>query len=188
VESDERGMTYVMRELKGWSYATSHQGASLPIRYAGPNTFPWELEPPGHEHGPVPLPLSGDHSKRNRVLLLIRRAHSRGLLSWIDSGNPEVQGHEKINRFLASVGSNDLLSASDRTRGGRAQSISSHSIRRAAVSMAMAAGARIGNITRYVHWRDNEMPWTYIDTEYVVAGTGWESFFGWLTGRIEQNS
>ena len=72
--------------------------------------------------------------------------------------------------------------------GGRRQSISSHSIRRAAVSMAMATGVRKDNLIRYVHWRDADMPYTYVDSNYEVRGTGWETFFSWLKDRVEQNA
>ena len=41
---------------------------------------------------------------------------------------------------------------------------------------------------RYVHWRDADMPYTYVDSNYEVRGTGWETFFSWLKDRVEQNA
>ena len=82
-----------------------------------------------------------------------------------------------------------MLLQSQRSRAGKRQSISSHSIRRAAVSICMATGVTLHNITRWVHWRQGDMPWTYIDHEYVLPnGCGWDSFFAWLKGRIAQNA
>ena len=54
--------------------------------------------------------------------------------------------------------------------------------------MAMANGVNIANITRFVFWRDTSMPWTYIDREFVVKGTGWETFFAGLLDRSEQSA
>ena len=110
-----------------------------------------------------------------------KRTHIYGqLLPWIDSDNPEIQENQKINQFLSSIKATDRLNPADATRGDKRQTITSHSIRRAAVSMAMANGVNIANITRF------SVPWTYIDRDYVVKGTGWETFFAWLLERTEQ--
>jgi len=175
------GMTYVIRFLKGWDHSTTHQGLRLPLHYQGPNTFKWEGDGAGNR-----LPHS--LSPRNRALDIIKSAHELKLLTWIDSGNPEVQGNQKINKFLASIKATSLLEPADATRGDKRQTITSHSIRRAAVSMAMANGVNIANITRFVFWRDTSMPWTYIDREFVVKGTGWETFFAGLLDRSEQSA
>ena len=54
--------------------------------------------------------------------------------------------------------------------------------------MAMASGVRKDNLIWYVHWRDADMPYTYVDSNYEVRGTGWETFFAWLKDRVEQNA
>ena len=52
--------------------------------------------------------------------------------------------------------------------------------------MALLNGVNTANITRSVFWRGISMPWTYIDRDYVVKGTRWETFFAWLLERTEQ--
>ena len=177
----DAGMAYVMRVMKGWTASTSHQGESLPLRHAGPNAFPWERSGTGDL-----LPVT--ESKRNAVLTIIRSAKDGRLLGWIDCDKPETQGNSRINAFLKHIKATAGLRPGHAQEGGRRQSISSHSIRRAAVSMAMASGVRKDNLIRYVHWRDADMPYTYVDSNYQVRGTGWETFFAWLKDRVEQNA
>ena len=52
----------------------------------------------------------------------------------------------------------------------------------------LASGVRKDNLIRYVHWRDADMPYTYVDSNYEVRGTGWETFFAWLKDHVEQNA
>ena len=177
----EAGMAYIMRVMKGWTASTTHQGESLPLRHAGPNAFPWERSGSGDL-----LPIA--ESKRNAVLHIIRAAKDGSLLGWIDCDKPETQGNSRVNAFLKHIKATAELRPGHARVGGRRQSISSHSIRRAAVSMAMATGVRKDNLIRYVHWRDADMPYTYVDSNYEVRGTGWETFFSWLKDRVEQNA
>ena len=97
--------------------STTHQGLRLPLHYQGPNTFKWEVDDEGNR-----LPHS--LSPRNRALDIIKSAHELQLLTWIDSGNPEVQGNQNINKFLSSIKATDRLEPADASRGDKRQTIS----------------------------------------------------------------
>ena len=43
------------------------------------------------------------------------------------------------------------------------------------------------NIIRWVLWRDESMPFTYVDKQYVVPDE-WIPFFSWMLSRIEQHA
>ena len=174
----DQGMTYVIRFLKGWSPDTSVHGVRLPVQYARANTFPWEQNPDG----------SRADSKRNTVLAVIEKALSRAALSFVDCDAPETQASRKLTSALVQdLNLEGKLRPEDRSRMGKSQRVSSHSIRRAAVSMAMASGVSAPNIIRWVLWRDQAMPFTYVDPDYEVQAA-WRSFFIWMLKRPEQNA
>ena len=75
------------------------------------------------------------------MLTIIRAAKDGHLLGWIDCDKPETQGNSRVNAFLKHIKATAGLRPGHAQTGGKRQSISSHSIRRAAVSMdAVARG------------------------------------------------
>jgi hypothetical protein len=171
-------MTYIVRFLKGWGPDTTVHGVRLPVQFARANTFPWEQQPDG----------SRAISKRNTILTVIEKALSRSALSFIDCDAPESQASRKLtNALVRDLNLEAKLRPEDRSRMGKSQRISSHSIRRAGVSMAMASGISAPNIIRWVLWRDHSMPFTYVDQDYELPHE-WRSVFRWMLSRPEQNA
>jgi hypothetical protein len=101
------------------------------------------------------------------------------LMSSIDSIKPETQGSRKINKHLKKVQATLHLRENDRTKAGLSQSISSHSIRKAAISMALASGVSAANLRRWTRWRNEEMAWHYAQLDYIVPAK-WQQFFAWM--------
>ena len=75
----------------------------------------------------------------------------------------------------------------DRTQNGWSHSISSHSIRKAAISMALASGVSAQNIRRWTRWHQAEMVWHYAQADYVVQDH-WKSFFAWMKALPAQTA
>ena len=53
--------------------------------------------------------------------------------------------------------------------------------------MAMQQGVSATNIIRWVYWKDESMPYTYVDKEYLQSDD-WDHFFKWMLTRAEQNA
>jgi hypothetical protein len=66
------------------------------------------------------------------------------------------------------------------------EKLTSHSMRKAGVSLALASGVSIPNLTNWCHWRSAEMPWHYADQKYV-APSEWKDVFAWMKQRPAQN-
>ena len=64
---------------------------------------------------------------------------------------------------------------------------SSHSIRKAGVSMAMANGVSAHNIVHWVQWRDRDQIWLYADNSYEVP-PAWAQTFTWMKDLPYQNA
>ena len=171
----EEGLTYVIRFMKHWTADTSHHGEKLPFVFAAANAIPR-----GDSKAQFPC------EPRERMLLIIEYALNEkddksggSLMSSIDSIRPESQGSQKINKHLKNVQATKLLRQPDRTRAGLAQSISSHSIRKAGISMALASGVSAANLRRWTRWRSEEMVWHYAQADYIVP-VEWKKFFAWM--------
>ena len=171
----EEGLTYVIRFMKHWTADTSHHGEKLPFVFAAANAIPR-----GDSKAQFPC------EPRERMLLIIEYALNEkddksgdSLMSSIDSIRPESQGSQKINKHLKNVQATKLLRQPDRTRAGLAQSISSHSIRKAGISMALVSGVSAANLRRWTRWRSEEMVWHYAQTDYIVP-VEWKQFFAWM--------
>ena len=88
---------------------------------------------------------------------------------------------------MVAIKATQQLSPADRTIAGKQQSISSHSVRKAAISMAMASGVSSENLRRWTRWRDPEMVWHYAQVDYVVPDA-WKSFFAWMKDLPAQSA
>jgi hypothetical protein len=178
----DSGLSYIVRFMKGWAADSSLHGESLPILFKDSNAIP-----PAHATGPHPS------EPRARMLATIeyalRNKNSAGktLLDSIDSKHPERSGSRKINTHLVAIKATQQLSPADRTIAGKQQSISSHSVRKAAISMAMASGVSSENLRRWTRWRDPEMVWHYAQVDYVVPDA-WKSFFAWMKDLPAQSA
>lgn len=178
VTFDDKGMSYIIRFLKGWKPSTVLHGVRLPIAYTGPNTVPWDTGGDNAHAG----------SRRNDCLNIIQAAARMGALAAYECDRPEADSHRKITNAIQKVlGLQSKLRAEDRTRLGRTQKLTSHSIRRAAVTMAMQQGLSASNIIRWVYWKDASMPYTYVDKDYVHSPE-WDNFFKWMLSRSEQHA
>lgn len=171
----EDGLTYVVRFMKHWTADTSHHGEKLPFVFSAANAVPR-----GNSDAKFPC------EPRERMLRIIEYALSEkddksgdSLMSSIDSISPETQGSQKINKHLRSIKATNRLQKNDRKRAGLSQSISSHSIRKAAISMALASGVSAANLRRWTRWRNEEMVWHYAQIDYVVP-VKWKQFFAWM--------
>ena len=72
----------------------------------------------------------------------------------------------------------------DAIKGGLAQHITSHSIRKAGAVIALAAGVSQANIRRgRVRWLDPQMIWQYAPNDYTVS-EDWHDVFSWKSGVI----
>jgi hypothetical protein len=153
-------------------------GVRLPIAYTGPNTVPWLVDAGGTRVA----------SSRNDCLTIIGAAARMGALSPYECDRPESAAHRKITAAIQTVlNLQSKLRPADRSRLGRTQKLTSHSIRRAAVTMAMRQGLSAPNIIRWVYWKDSSMPYTYVDKDYVHSPK-WDHFFKWMLSRTEQNA
>ena len=178
VQINERGMSYVIRFLKGWKPSTVLHGVRLPIAYTGPNTVPWDTD----ENG------ARANTRRNDCLRIIQAAARMGALATYECDRPEADAHRKITNAIQKVlNLQSKLRTADETRLGRSQKLTSHSIRRAAVTMAMHQGLSTANIIRWVYWKDSSMPYTYIDKDYEHS-PAWDEFFTWMLSRTEQHA
>jgi hypothetical protein len=171
----EDGLTYVVRFMKHWTADTSHHGEKLPFVFSAANAVPR-----GNNDAKFPC------EPRERMLRIIEYALSEkddksgdSLMSSIDSISPETQGSQKINKHLRSIKATNRLQKKDRKRAGLSQSISSHSIRKAAISMTLASGVSAANLRRWTRWRNEEMVWHYAQIDYVVP-VKWKQFFAWM--------
>ena len=108
---------------------------------------------------------------------VISFAHKHKLLAWINNKNP-LQASNKIDTWLRKQKWTLLP--------GSAGKITSHSFRKAGVSLAMVSGVSVPNITNWCHWRSSEMPWHYADQKYV-APSEWKHVFAWMKQRPAQN-
>ena len=124
---------------------------------------------------------------------IIVYAHEQKLLSWIDSKDPARKGSRKINAFISKGDPVGKLApeAAERWRNSgpvdSAEGLTSHSIHKAAVSMALASGVSKENIRRFIKWREPEMTWVYADTNYKVPER-WRSCFAWMLDNPAQNA
>ena len=69
--------------------------------------------------------------------------------------------------------------------------MTSHSFRKAGVSLALATGVSVPNIINFVLWRaqNEDMAWLYADQKYVVPPESpWASFFSWMKKRPAQHA
>ena len=163
------GIAYTIRFLKDWEYGiTKHQGEALPLSYDGSDTFPFETS--GDDNGKV------TGSIRNRIMAVISFAHKHKLLAWINCKNPTAAA-QKIDKWLSKQ--TWAIHADPECK------ITSHSFRKAGVSLAMAAGISIPNLTNWCHWRSLEMPWHYADQKYM-APKEWQDIFVWMKRRPAQ--
>lgn len=179
---DSIGLTYKIRYMKGWDQSTQGlSGQRLPLLFDGATTFPWELDEQ------TVLPLSDSKSKRNAIMSIIKFAHANKLLDFLNVQYPATQGYRKINAFLNGIQATESLRPEDKVIGGRIQNISSHSLRKAGVSMALATDISAENIRHWVQWRDVDMTWLYSSSTYVVPEP-WRSFFSWMKNLPHQNA
>jgi len=168
--SSTAGIAYTIRFLKDWEFGiTSHQGEQLPLSYNGTDTLPYEMDPSSDTKKP--------NSVRNRIIEVIAFAHKHKLLAWINTTNPS-QAAQKIDSWLKKQPWTALSDSQVK--------ITSHSFRKAGVSLALASGVSIPNITNWCHWRSAEMPWHYADQKYV-APPKWRNVFAWMKQRPAQN-
>ena len=182
------GLTYIVRFMKGWKSSDSLHGERLPLTFRGAATVPWSS---------TFCERSSDSNaspERDVMLSVIRYAidhknpgANTALISIIDTQNPETEGSAIINGHLHRIDATGHLSDDDRLKNGRSQSISSHSIRKAAISMALASGVSAQNIRRWTRWHQAEMVWHYAQADYVVPDH-WRSFFAWMTALPAQNA
>ena len=61
------------------------------------------------------------------------------------------------------------LRTADAVRLGRTQKLTSHSIRRVVATMARHQGLSSANIIRWVYWKDQSMPYTYVRRQRLCA-------------------
>ena len=177
IKFTDKGMTYVIRFMKDWDSTTSFYGESLPLRFDGPNSIPW-----GRPDSPNPC------ARRQAMLQQIQYAVSSvDELDSYDCQDPELQGSDKVNTFLKSIDATGSLRPSDSNVGGLKQHISSHSLRKAGVGIALAAGVSQENIRRWTRWRDAEMLWQYAPNDYPVPPE-WHSVFSWMTELASQQA
>lgn len=182
------GLTYVIRFMKNWKASDSLHGERLPLPFQGANTIPMGTSPivsgadarPSHERELMLTTIKYAMEHKNP-------GSDRALISFIDSNRPEKDGAARINKHLDNIGATAQLRPSDRIKMGRTQSISSHSIRKAAISMALASGVSAQNIRRWTRWFDVNMVWHYAQADYVVPEQ-WKSFFHWMTKLPAQHA
>ena len=165
-------MHYRVRFLKGWTYGVTRgpSGSTLPISYAGAKAVPGDppaTPPPGGS-----APAAASPSRRAQWLDIIRAGLTSGALAQIIDNKQPRAGARLINSFLKSKG-----------MGG----YSSHSIRKAGVSMAMANGVSAHNIVHWVQWRDADQIWFYADNSYEVP-PAWADTFTWMKDLPYQNA
>ena len=179
----ETGLTYVIRFMKGWEPSDALHGERLPLSFKGAATVPWS-------------PDSAAAVSPERVLMMevIQYAidnknpgSAAALISVVDSQNPETGGSANINSHLHRIGATAQLEETDRVQNGRTHSISSHSIRKAAISMALASGVSAQNIRRWTRWHQAEMVWHYAQADYEVPDH-WKSFFAWMKSLPAQTA
>ena len=121
-------------------------------------------------------------------MIIVQAAARTGALAHYECDRPESDAHRKITIAIQkTLKLQSKLRVADKSRLGRAQKLTSHSIRRAAVTMAMHQGLTAPNIIRWVYWRDTSMPYTYVDKDYVHS-PDWDQFFAWMLHRTEQNA
>ena len=171
------GMTYVIRFMKDWDSTTDFYGEKLPLRFDGPNTIPW-----GRPTDPHPCP------RRQAMLEHIQYAStSCGGMSLYDCEHPEEEGSDLINSFLTSIGATQGLHHDDALKGGKTQRVTSHSLRKAGVALAIASGVSQENVRRWTRWRNPEMLWQYAPIDYN-SSPDWHSLFGWMKTLAAQNA
>ena len=161
-------MHYRIRFLKGWIYGVTRgpSGDTLPISYAGAKAVPGDPPATPPQEGCAPT------SRRAQWLSIIRAALASGALAQVVNNKQPRAGSRLINKFLQSVGMGDY---------------SSHSIRKAGVSMAMANGVSAHNIVHWVQWRDRDQIWLYADNSYEVP-PAWAQTFTWMKDLPYQNA
>ena len=187
--SAETGLEYVIRFLKGWTYGVTKGpgGARLPIQQRGPTAVPFETSSATGgiinttlamtPTGPIDRPTID--SPRNEMLRIIGFAHEAKLLSFMD--------YAKMNKFFVDIDAANLLESADRASNGKRHAVTSHCIRKAAVSMALTSGVSAENIRHLVQWRSQDMTWIYTDPNYIVP-PNWRSCFDWMKELPFQNA
>ena len=177
------GLSYTMRFMKSWDFGVTEgpSGEKLPLHYSGATAIPWETNSVSGLLEPA------NKSKRNAALSIIQFAHKGRMLDFLNVKNPGTRGYQVINKFLKRINASDLLNEADQIIDSRRQHITSHSLRKAGASLALASGVRAENIRQWVHWRDPSMTWTYTSASYQ-APMEWKSFFAFMLELPHQNT
>ena len=181
--STTAGISYTIQFLKDWDYGvTSHQGEKLPLsslrRHRHPTfrarhtaQFPLRLQNGGQQEEDRlhPQPHHGSHFLRAPAqapgLDQLQNAdgssspEARQLAEQADMGNPRGHLHEDRQPQLPQD--------------------------RIGVSLALASGISIPNLTNWCHWKSEDMPWHYADQKYVAPPL-WKEVFHWMKQRPAQ--
>ena len=70
---------------------------------------------------------------------------------------------------------------------GHLRLVTSHSIRKAGVALAIASGVSQENVRRWTRWRNAEMLWQYAPIDYE-SPPDWHTAFGWMRTLAAQNA